>query len=148
MKLSNFCNYRLGIFLLVVYRKVQTSGKNMTDKSFVFLRIRMLIVRKYHFMLMRLIYIDIETHISPWIQSSFLPFRSLLRSSCFYWITRSEKIHFCSLYQIVDSLNFLKRDFTFDLSRHSKSSFSVTTSFISSTTVGIQKFLFLGVLYF
>ena len=62
-------------------------------------------------------------------------------SSSFWWIILFGKLQFCSRYQNLDTPNIPKSADTFDLSRPSKSSVSVTTDFISFIYFALERFL-------
>ena len=60
MKLLILCIYRLGTFHIGLYRKLETCS---FDKSLIFPRIRILIVRKIPILPLPLIYLGIESHL-------------------------------------------------------------------------------------
>ena len=87
-------------------------------------------------------YLDFETLNSPKLQAWYLSSWCLPKPSN-VWGKFDCQIFVFSAHQNLDSPEIPKYAITFDSSRHSKSSLSITTDFISSAKVTIEKFLLL-----
>ena len=99
------------------------------------LGIRILIVQKRQKKLFSLIYLNIQTLISPWILSWLLSSKPQLKTSnCWEFLRKISD----SVSSTGNISNVSKGAHNYDLSRFSKSHLSVTTSLISSMVFSIE----------
>ena len=114
--------------------------------------IRFLVLWKYQWKFSKLNFVVIETHISTYLQASFLPIRSELKNFCWLWTFQLGCYGFCSLHQNHNSPKASGSAIFIDLSWFSNTDFSFTTglsshikfpiaSFKTSQEFSVEKFL-------